>query len=697
MIPDLSLSLAPLLPWPLWAVLAGLGLAALAPALALRARGAALRAAFLAFLLLLLAGPVLESERREPLAPVAIVAVDRSPSQEIAPRPAQVEAALAGLEERLARAGVELRLAETRPGDSETRLMEAVAREAWRLEEGRLGAVFLVSDGQVHDMDEAADWGAPVHFLQTGSREEADRSLKLLKAPRFGLLGRPVSAEVLLRAVPEGGGPVPLALKINGREAGRHEAVPGEPLVLSFDLPRRGRNLVEIEAPVLPGEMTAANNRLGLEINGFRDRLRVLLVSGQPHAGQRAWRDLLKSDPAVDLVHFNILREETDDVRASVSELSLIAFPVDQLFLDDIAGFDLVIFDRYFLRGHLREAHLTAVARFVAEGGALLAVAGDEFAGAESLAKSVLGEVLAAVPAAGPGGEAGVARGPFRPARTELGRRHPVTAALPESGARPWGRWYRRAEVRPREAARTLLEDGSAPLLVLARIGQGRSALLASDQIWLWARGHDGGGPQAELLRRLVHWLMGEAELEEERLLLEAASDGSLRVERRSMEEEGPAPVVRLHAPSGEVQELALQAEGGGRAAAVLQGAEEGFWRAEAALPAAPGAAEEALLEDFALVGGGPGLELAEPFSDDALLGPLAAASGGRVVRLEDDPSPRIRRQRSSRPAPAGPLAVVDKAPSRVLGAFSAPLLPPGPSLAAALVLLLALWRRESD
>ena len=72
------------------------------------------------------------------------------------------------------------------------------------------------------------------------------------------------------------------------------------------------------------------------------------------------------------------------------------------------------------------------------------------------------------------------------------------------------------------------------PLLVLDREGEGRVALLASDQAWLWGRGYEGGGPQLELLRRLAHWLMKEPELEEE--ALSATAEGqTLTITRRSL------------------------------------------------------------------------------------------------------------------------------------------------------------------
>ncbi|MGR4000534.1 MAG: hypothetical protein OD811_01885 [Alphaproteobacteria bacterium] len=701
--PQLSLSFAPLLPWSLWWALAVLCVLMLVPAFATGARGGSLRALVMGLILLLLAGPVLEAEQHEGLAPVAIVVVDKSASQEIAPRPEQTRAAIAALEAELVREGVEMRLIESAAQADETQLFSLVQRERQRLEGERLGAVFLISDGQVHDADDVPNLNVPIHLLQSGLENEQDRGLRLVRAPRFGLLGRQVIAQVLVRST-EDESTIPVRVRVNGKEVGLLQAQVDVPLTIPVTLDRRGRNLVEAEIPALNNEMTEDNNRIGFEINGFRDRLRVLLISGQPHAGQRAWRDLLKSDPAVDLVHFNILRESNDDVRAQVSELSLIAFPVDQLFLDEIQGFDLVIFDRYFLRGHLRESHLAAISRFVVEGGALLTVAGDEFIGSRSIANSVLQESLAALPA----GE--VYRGAFRAKRTELGKRHPVTEMLPESEERPWGQWYRFARVAPIEGARILLEYEGAALLSLARVGTGRTALLASDQIWLWSRGHDGGGPEAELLRRLVHWLMGEPELEEERLLLTAEKDGALRIERRGLEpfSNDDPPTARLEGRDGTSQEVPLipHEDDNARASARLEGVEAGFWRAVASRDGDSEVDPEGgggdTLEDFALVGHNAGRELAEPFSTDNILRPIVEASGGRIMRLEGNPNPRLRRLRvqaesvSRSFSDGGRMAVLDKEASRVVGAFSTPLLPPLLALTIVLCLLLLSWRRES-
>ena len=680
----LSFVFAPLAPPTLLATLSLLTLLILIPAFINRPRGTLARTAFFALLLFTLAGPTLQQQQQEPLPTLALAVVDHSASQSISNRQDQSARALQALKDEAERKGFELHVAETPHNAASTLLLETLSTELLRLNPQQLGAVFLISDGQIHDTQQPPTINAPTHLLLTGSAQDRDRSLRLVHTPRFGLLSKPIHTRISVQSRGTGDESVPVNLRLNGNTIRSLSLKPNTEHTLTLSLANRGKNFIEIETPSLDNEITNANNRVGFVVNGLRDRLRILIVSGHPHAGQRAWRDLLKSDPAVDLVHFNILREREDDVRAEIDELSLIAFPVDQLFLEDLNGFDLILFDRYFLRGHLRQTHLTAIANFVNDGGALLAVAGEEFSSPYTLYNGVLADVMAAEP------QSQIIRGAFRPARTELGQRHPVTASLKETEDNPWGHWYRRNLVatRDKEAA-VLMRADDDPLLVLTRKGKGRSALLASDQIWLWARGHDNGGPEAALLRRLVHWLMREPELEEEQLLLEAEDDGSLTVERRSLR--GTGGVATLTAPDGSVQQITLNPladDAYGRSVARLTDPQDGFWRAtqpfstpspetstdgsttpsgDAQDTSQEGAGE--VLEAFALVGRNLQREFATPFSTPELLRPLINREGGTVVRLEEHPEPRLRRVRG-RGTGGGSgdwLAVADKRAVRTL------------------------------
>jgi len=292
---------------------------------------------------------------------------------------------------------------------------------------------------------------------------------------------------------------------------------------------------------------------------GVRENLRVLLVSGKPHAGERTWRNLLKSDAAVDLVHFTILRPPQKQDGTPINELSLIAFPTRELFSQKIKEFDLIVFDRYEHRGILQLLYYDNIARYVERhGGALLVGAGEAYAGQQSIVRTPLFPVLPAMPTGN------IIEQPFRPRLTKDGVRHPVTHDLPggDINTPNWGRWYRQIDVI-RERGRTVMQGvRDKPLLVLDRKGKGRVALLTSDQAWLWARKFDGGGPHTQLLRRLVHWLMKEPDLEEERL--RATARGlNITIERLTMGDE--VPNVTASEPGGKTSTLALAEAAPGR------------------------------------------------------------------------------------------------------------------------------------
>ncbi len=280
--------------------------------------------------------------------------------------------------------------------------------------------------------------------------------------------------------------------------------------------------MVEIEAEALPGELTTANNRAVLPIEGIREKLRVLLVSGEPHAGERTWRNLLKSDANVDLVHFTILRPPEKQDGTPISELSLIAFPTRELFQQKIKDFDLIIFDRYANQSVLPSSYFDNIVRYVREGGALLIAAGPNSPPREPRPHPPQRDP--ARRAERPGGRTALQGGADR-----SGQRHPVTRELPGSEASPpaWGDWLRvvGAEVRP--GVTPILAGADAlPLLALSREDKAASPCCCPTNAWLWARGYQDGGPHLDLLRRLGHWLMKEPALEEEALRAAATGHG---------------------------------------------------------------------------------------------------------------------------------------------------------------------------
>ena len=583
-----SIDFAPMLPGPFLWLLALLAAALIGLLFFRRTRGALLRLAALGALLLALLNPTLREEERESLNNVAIVVLDESTSQKLAKRSEELAAIKADLEGKLAKIpklNVKW-VVGAKPGDQSaagTNLFMDLNAALNDTPPDRISGVIFVTDGQVHDVPKSAQslgFDAPVHTLLTGAPNEFDRRIEIIQAPRYGLVGQSRPIELAVRETGKvGQKPASVTLKVR-REGKPDEIVKteiGQAIKVNMPFPHSGTNIVEIELETADGELTPANNRSVIAAEGVRENLRVLLVSGEPHAGERTWRNLLKSDAAVDLVHFTILRPPEKQDGTPIKELSLIAFPTRELFSEKIKEFDLIIFDRYQHRGILQLLYYDNITKYVDQhGGALLVAAGDDYASNFSLYKTPLNPVLPAPPTGR------VIQTPFKAHITELGTKHPVTQGLPGgAGDNPtWGRWFRQAEVRANKGS--IVMDGAEknPLLILDRKGKGRVALLTSDQAWLWARGYEGGGPHTDLLRRLSHWLMKEPDLEEERLM--ASSKGlKLSLERRSMDDKvGP---VKLLGPGGEASEVTLEAAGPGLWRSSVDVKIPGLYKAETA------------------------------------------------------------------------------------------------------------------
>ena len=691
MIDGTSLSFAPLLPWPL------LGLLALAAAVICglglwrRARGILWRSAMLALALLALANPVVIREQRDPLDDIALLLVDRSPSQTVGERPEQLDQALGALRAELGQIdGLEVVEASTAgDGKGGTRLFETLNHSLLEIDRARLSGVLMLSDGQIHDVPaslEPLGIDAPLHLLLTGAPGEHDRRLLVEQVPNYAMVGDEGTITLRVDDLPAAaaGAPVTVTLRQDGEVRQRLTMPTGVARDVPFQLTRAGQTVLEIEAAPAEGEVTTLNNRQVFFVNGVRDRLRVLLVSGQPYEGLRVWRNLLKADPAVDLVHFTILRPPEKQDGTPIRELALIAFPSRELFEVKLSEFDLVIFDRYSRRGLMPLAYLDNVARYVEEGGGLLEVAGPEFAHPLSLYRTPLARVLPARPS-------GVVydRG-FTPTLTELGQRHPVTADLTERGPddaedddQPsWGRWFRQVDVEVNGSQVLMSGAAERPLLVLDRIGEGRVAQLLSDHAWLWARGVEGGGPQGLLLRRLVHWLMQEPELEEEALRAEPVGD-ALAIERRSLE---PQPeTVTVTAPSGRTTEVTLEPSAQGLAQATVPAEEAGLYRI----------ADEDLTTYVAVRPIGAE-ELADMRATPERMAPLVEASGGAINWLTDGGAPALRRVAQGR-ALSGRDWIGLQRNDRYLvtGASQLPLLPAVLALMLLLGTLGFAWYRE--
>ena len=669
----------PLIPLPLLIGLAVLAALGLLLALWRGLSGWALRGLAAAVVLAALAGPSYQTEDRAPLSDIVLLLEDESASQRLSDRAAQTDAAAEALSARItARPNTELRRITVPDGaeDAGTRLMTTLADALAEEPRARIAGILALSDGRVHDAALPLDLPAPLHLLQTGRAEDWDRRLTVRNAPAFAIIGEPVTLTLRiddLGAAPEGGGLTQLDISVDGEEPQSFNVPIGQDLELPVALPHGGRNVIRFSLPEAEGELTDRNNAALIQMNGVRDRLSVLLVSGEPHPGGRTWRNLLKSDSAVDLVHFTILRPPDKQDGVPVNELSLIAFPTRELFMEKIDDFDLIIFDRYQRRGILPALYLDNVAQYVRKGGAVLVAAGPDFASADSLYRSPLGTVLPATPTARVLEEA------FPPVVTDIGQRHPVTADLPGKG--DWGRWLRQIDVTTDSGDVVMTGADDRPLLVLDRVDEGRVALLASDHAWLWNRGYEGGGPQLELLRRLAHWMMKEPELEEEALMA-SAQGRTMRITRRTLDE--TVPPVTITAPDGSTTELPLAPAGPGRFEAEYTGEEIGLYRLENG-------------EEVTVIGLGPAAprEFVETIASDAALRPAIDSLRGGVARMEDG-LPRLRDVRLGRPAAGrGWLGLTPRGAYETRDVRQTPLLPGWLVLLLSALFITAAWLRE--
>ncbi|UXU73921.1 MULTISPECIES: hypothetical protein [unclassified Paracoccus (in: a-proteobacteria)] len=671
-----ALVLDPMLPWPMVAALAGLALLVGAWALWRGLRGWALRALAGLAAAAALAGPALESGLRQPLSDIVILLDDRSASQSLPGRSAQTDAAVEAMARQLAALpDTEIRRVSVGDDPDGTLIGKALTRAIAAEPAGRLAGVIAVTDGLAHDAANLpTEAPAPIHVLLTGQPRDWDRRLVIEQAPAYGLIGQPVT--IRLRVEDEGavpadvaGKPARLRILLDGEDSQSLDLPPGVSMDLAVVTRHAGQNVVSIafDAPdAQPAELTDRNNSAAIRIEGVRDRLRVLLISGEPHAGERTWRNLLKSDANVDLIHFTILRPPEKIDFVPVQEMSLIAFPTHELFMERITDFDLIIFDRDRVRGILTPQYYENIRNYVEQGGAVLVSAGPEMASVESLNLSPMGAILPARPTGV------IYQEPFLPRLTEAGERHPVTAGLPgapaEGAARHWGRWLRMSQVVPDPQAQVVMTGAQgAPLLILDRVGKGRVALLTSDQVWLWGRGFEGGGPQLELLRRIAHWSMQEPELEEEALLADVAGDMTVTITRRSMQPvAGP---VRITHPDGRTEDVALREAGPGRFTARWTAPGPGLYRL----------ADGDIRRVLALGPSAP-REFEQTVAAAQVLAPVAQATGGAVLQLSEG-VPVLRSVRPGRPAHGqgvgGPwIAITPRGAATVSGMTHHPLLP---------------------
>lgn len=578
--------------------------------------------------------PAIMQEDRSPLKTIVPLVIDETTSQKLDGRTQTTSAAVEELKEKFTNLPSyelrEIRVTDdiSRTSDISSGMFRALKTAVQDVPPEQLGASIFVTDGQVHDVPanpQKNDLGGPLHVLLTGKEKERDRRIILKSAPRFGVVGE--SQELIYTVEETGfgqGEPVDVTISFDGEVVAIDEVYPGEDETFVFDVPHGGKNIIELEAEIDSGEITDTNNRAFSILTGIRENLRVLLVSGEPHAGERTWRNLLKSDASVDLVHFTILRPPEKQDGTPINELSLIAFPTRELFVQKIDEFDLIIFDRYKRRGVLPLLYFDNIARYVQDGGAVLIAAGPEYADPTSIGLTPLNAVLPAL------ADGEVREKPFLPRLSETGEKHPVTRDL--DGWNPdkpeWSRWFRSIGVKETTGETVMVDENDRPLLMLQRHNEGRIALFLSDHVWLWSRGFEGGGPHVQLLRRLAHWLMKEPELEEERLTATTLGN-KLLIQRQTLGL--TPPEVSVQSPSGEEASFTLTDSGNGIWEGEIAATEIGLHRIS-----------NGEFNALAQIGPANPRELAAVTSTDELLKPVVEATDGSFTRISNTGVPRL-------------------------------------------------------
>ena len=688
-----SIEFTPLLPSPLLILAVAAVFLIVILSFYVRARGAVWRVSASLVLLLLLLRPAFVSELREPLKDVVVLAIDESPSTEVADRDIEIATELDRVKRRLVDYDKTLEVKEVRfrhrsisEAGYGTRLFTDVQEAIGSVPHGQLAGTILLSDGQIHDIPESLHPDAlvaPLHVRLAGRPDMRDRRLIIKNAPAYGIVGETVSFTVRVEDTNANSSiPALLTIRKDGSHISTKKVSTSLDTTISTEIKHRGNNVIEISVNQGPDELTIENNRAVLLVNGVRDRLRVLLVSGEPHPGERTWRNFLKSDPSVNLVHFTILRppEKQDDT--PINELSLISFPTRELFELKLKQFDLVIFDRYRRRGVLPPIYFQNIVDYVRDGGALLGAVGPSYAGPFSIYRTPLGKLLLGAPT----GE--LLDKHFKPQVTELGQRHPVTANLPGTGGKGqprWGRWLRQIDTKLVRGNVLMSGANTKPLLVVDRFHEGRVAQINSDHIWLWARGFEDGGPQAELLRRLAHWLMKEPDLEEDNL--RATFDGqNLRIEKQSLAKQDKVE-IELTDPAGRTRKLELDNAKGGQHFSEVRVERAGLYTIR-----------QGAKTVLSAVGALNPKEFADLRSTETVLRPVTEVSGGSMTWIASDGPVDIRRIRRDRRAMGSDWIGLRRNDRYIVnGSDRVSLMPPFLAILLVAGLVAMAWKQEGD
>jgi uncharacterized membrane protein len=374
--------------------------------------------------------------------------------------------------------------------------------------------------------------GVPISTFALGKSGLKDLAIETVKVDEFAFVRNSITAEVEVRGRGFKGQPTKVVLRREGtviatRDIRFESDDDVQTVTFTFTPDQTGRFVYTLAVPVFPEEAVSDNNTRSFALKVIRDRVRVLLVAGRPSWDERFLRGLLRQDPNVELISFYILRNQADVTGATNDEreLSLIPFPMREIFQEKLDTFDVVIFQNfgYSEPGLSIASYESGLANYVKNGGALLLIGGDR---SFSEAPGRFGMLADALPV-----EAALPADvqPFKARLTPEGQRHPVTAlgGASQSSESAWASLPAIPGInltRAKSGATVLLEhpfatvDGrAAPLLALWDYGRGRSLALTTDGSWYWAFVAHGSGSQSRYYERFwsnaLRWLVRDPDL----------------------------------------------------------------------------------------------------------------------------------------------------------------------------------------
>src|SRR5882724_12631792 len=421
--------------------------------------------------------------------------------------------------------------------DQGTRLLE-VLQSAVR-EAGEQSGILLFSDGIANGdsktLQGTQSLPVPVFTIGVGDTEGfTDVRIADLRAPEFAFRGREVKLDLTVQAYGLKGKTFPLYFN-RGKNliTSRSISVNADPfeqkITFSFTPKEIGAHSFSLTIPNQPGEQITQNNQKDFKIDVQRDKIRVLTLSGSPSWNYRFLRMALKQDPLIELVSFVFLRTPTDTVDVPENQLSLIPFPIDDIFLEELKNFDVIVLDDFSYRAYFNPVYLERVRDFVRDGGGLAMLGGSRSFDSGGYGDSALREVLP-VELDGKGNYQ--SQTTVSAALSATGKVHPVTRLLPEpkSNEEAWSKLPALTGLNQVRGVRgeTLITAGgdglptAAPLLVVGRFGKGRTLALLSDDAWRWnfiaVGNRETPQNHLKLIRQAVRWLAQEPAFEQVQL-----------------------------------------------------------------------------------------------------------------------------------------------------------------------------------